>query len=93
MGKQLQSRSAIVKQSSEPSLTPEQQRVALIGTYLAKFATIANRGLDDSLIAIYAEALDDLDADRVRKGLVEYLKVGEKWPWPGTLREYIEAEI
>ena len=93
MGKQLQQRNAIVKQSNGPLLTLEQERTALVGSYLAKFATIANRGLDDSLIAIYVEALDDLDIGRVRKGLVEYLKVGDKWPWPGTLREYIEAEI
>ena len=66
----------------------------MIGGYLFKYAVIANRaGVDEELIAIYVEALGDLDLRRVEKGLKAYLQNGTIWPWPGTLREYIEEEV
>jgi hypothetical protein len=89
----LQSGKGIEKQSSKQSLTLEQERAALVGGYLYKYGVIANRAVDPELIAIYVEALDGLEARRIEKGLKEYLRDGTVWPWPGTLRQYIEEEV
>ena len=96
MGKPLASSKEIVKQEqpSLPVLKPEQEAKAeLIFGYLQKYALIETRVLTPELIAVYCEALDDFDLRRIRKGLKKYLEQGTRWPWPGTLAEWIEEEI
>lgn len=66
---------------------------AAIGSYLRKFAVVQNREISEELIAIYVEALEDLELRRIEKGLKAYLQEGTRWPWPGELREYIEDEV
>ncbi len=88
MGKRLTSGSAIEKQSQPQSLTPSQQRTALIGEYLYKYAAIdKNRIVDPELIAIFAEALSDLDQKELERGLKKYLKEGTRFPWPSEIIE------
>ena len=93
MGKSLPPGSAIVRRSSEQSLTPKKQRTALIGEYLYKFGAISGKVVDEELIAIYVEALEDVDERKLRKGLAAYLRSGVKWPWPGDIAEQCEEEV
>lgn len=90
--KQLKSGTEIERQSNEQSLTPEKERVALLGEYLYKYAAIANRDLgeDGELIHIYAEALKDVDPRRLQAGLRKYLEEGDRFPWPSEIREASE---
>ena len=88
MAKRLQSGTAIVKQSQPQSLTPSQQRTALIGEYLYKYAVIdRNRVVDEELIGIFVEALDGLDDKELDRGLKKYLKEGSRFPWPSEIIE------
>jgi hypothetical protein len=91
MAKQLQSGKEIVKQSNEQSLTPEQERTALVGTYLYKFAAIdRNRAVDEELIAIFVEGLEGLDLKALNRGFKAYLMEGTRFPWPSEIRELSE---
>lgn len=65
----------------------------LITGYVEKYAAISGRTVTPTMYAVYVEALEDLDIRRVEKGLRRYLQEGTNWPWPGTLREYIEEEV
>jgi len=86
MAKRLQSGTEIVKQSQPQSLTPSQQRTALIGTYLYKYAVIdRNRVVDEELIAIFVEGLSDLDDKALERGLRKYLREGNRFPWPSEI--------
>jgi hypothetical protein len=88
MGKQLQSKTAIVKQSQPQSLTLNQQRTALIGEYLYKYAAIdRNRVVDEELITIFVEGLSGLDEKELERGLKNYLKEGKRFPWPSEIIE------
>ena len=88
MGKPIQSSSGIEKRSPTQSLTPSQERAALIGEYLYKFATIANREMpqDGELTKIFSEALSDLDEKSLRRGFEAYLREGDRFPWPADIR-------
>lgn len=88
MGKRLASGTEIVKQSQPQSLTPSQQRTALIGEYLYKYAAIdRNRVVDEELIGIFVEGLDGLDEKELERGLKNYLKEGKRFPWPAEIIE------
>ena len=77
-----------MKQSQPQSLTPNQQRTALIGEYLYKYAAIdRNRVVDEELIAIFVEGLDGLDEKELERGLKNYLKEGKRFPWPSEIIE------
>lgn len=77
-----------MKQSNEQSLTPRQQQTALIGEYLYKFAAIdRNRPVDEELIAIFVDALDDMDVKALERGLKAHLREGNRFPWPAEIRE------
>lgn len=77
-----------MKQSQPQSLTPNQERTALIGVYLYKYAALdKNRVVDEELISIFIEGLSDLDEKELERGLKNYLKEGTRFPWP---REIIE---
>lgn len=93
MGKSLQRANAIERLSSEQSLTPSQQRTALIGEYLYKFGVISGKVVDEELVAIYVEALEGVEERRLRKGLKAYLAEGTKWPWPGDIAQQCEEEV
>ena len=94
MGKLSKQSSAIVKQDSRLSLPTERQSKAdLISAYLEKYACIEGRTLTPQQYAVYIEALEDLDLRRLEKGLKAYLQEGQRWPWPGTLREFVEEEV
>jgi hypothetical protein len=69
------------------------QKAILIKEYLTKYALIETRVVTDELLDVYFEALEDFDLRVIDKGLKAYLKTGTRWPWPGTLAEFIEEEI
>ena len=73
--------------------TEYDQKLEVITDYLEKFACISGRTLTPKLLSIYAEALEDLELRRIRKGLDMYLRDGKRWPWPGDLRDAIEEEV
>lgn len=77
----------------EKPLSPEQRRADLIAGYLEKYACIDGRTVTTQMYETYIEALDDLDMGQLEKGLKAYLREGTRWPWPGTLREFIEEEV
>ena len=80
-----------MKRSNAQSLTPEQERTALVGTYLYKFAAIdRNRPMDEELVTIFVEALDDIPLRRLEDGLKDYLREGKGFPWPSQIRELSE---
>lgn len=88
MGKRLPSGSAIEKQSQPQSLTPSQQRTALIGEYLYKYAVLdRNRVVDEEIIAIFVEGLSGLDEKELERGLKNYLREGSRFPWPKEIIE------
>jgi hypothetical protein len=60
---------------------------------MEKFGTIDGRVLTPQMYQVYIEALQNLDLRQIEKGLKRYLQQGERWPWPGTLREFCEEEI
>ena len=95
--KQLAGSKAIALREKQPlqpqELTPEQQKADLITAYVEKFAAIAGRAVTPQMYAVYVEALEDCQMRRIEKGLKRYLQEGTNWPWPGTLREYIEEEV
>lgn len=97
LGKRLPESKAITRQDSKQlqpqDLTPEQQKADLITAYVEKFAAIAGRAVTPQMYAVYVEALEDCQTRRIEKGLKRYLQEGTNWPWPGTLREYIEEEV
>jgi hypothetical protein len=94
LGKQLQGSKAIVLQEKRLSrLTPEEEKTDLIKGYVEKYAAICGKVVTPLMYSIYVEALEDLDTRRIEKGLKEYLRDGTGWPWPGTLRQYIEEEV
>ena len=95
MAKQLVSGTEIVKKLQKQSLTLRQEQTNLIGDYLCKLAIIEgrNRVVDEVLVAIYMEALSGIETRKLEKGLRTYLQEGTNWPWPGTLRQYIEEEV
>lgn len=70
--------------------TPEDQRRELIAGYLEKYALIANRALTPELLALYEESLADVPVNRLRAGLKEYLREGDRWPWPSDIIEASE---
>lgn len=74
-------------------LSEFDEKTLVITTYVEKFAAIANRPVTPAVFAAYLEALEDLDIQRIRKGLSEAMKDAESFPWPGTLRRYCEEEI
>lgn len=78
---------------SSPQRTEYDEKLDVIVGYVEKYAAIAGRAITPQLLAIYIEALDDLELRQIRKGLAEYLKCGTKFPWPGDLRDYIEDEV
>ena len=61
----------------------------MIGEYLYKFATIANREMpqDGELTKIFSEALSDLDEKALKRGFEAFLREGTKFPWPAEIRE------
>lgn len=86
----------IVLQGKPQSLAPRTEhddKVEAITSYLEKFACIDNRVMTQQLYSIYIEALEDLELRRIRQGLEEYLRTGNRWPWPGDLRAVIEDEV
>lgn len=81
-----------MKRLPEQSLTPNQERTALVGAYLLKYAAIANRDMGKSgeLVEIFVEALDDLSPKELKRGLEKYLREGNRFPWPNDIREAAE---
>lgn len=83
----------VLQGKPSPQQTDYDRKVAVVTTYMEKFATIANRALTPQLYAVYVETLEDLDLQRIEKGLDAFLKGGKAWPWPGELREWCEDQI
>lgn len=65
----------------------------MIERYLRMFATVESRTVTDELLEVYFIALKGYDLSRIEKGMRRYLKEGTRWPWPGSLAEYIDEEI
>ena len=79
------------KQQLRPQeLTPEQQRVDLIGEWLEKFASIPGKVITPTLIATYVEALSDIDNRRLVAGFEECLRTATHFPWPAEIRDASE---
>lgn len=74
-------------------VTEYDQKLELITGYVETFAALANRAVTQQTYLAYMEVLEDLDMQRIRKGLQECLKEAESFPWPGTVRRYCEEEI
>ena len=92
--KQLPQSREIVPQDKRLSpLTPSQEKADLITSYVEKYAVISGRPVTPTMYAVYIEALEDLETRRLEKGLRRYLQEGEAWPWPGTLRTFVEEEV
>lgn len=72
---------------------PPDPKAELITGYVEKYATIAGKGMTADLYEIYVYALSGFEIERIQKGLDAYLKQGTSFPWPGTLVEWVEAEI
>ena len=89
MVRQTKSETAIEKLSPAQSLTPNQKRTALVGEYLYKYATIANRdlGKGPEMVQFFMEGLSDLDDKELERGLKNYLQQGTRFPWPADIRE------
>ena len=75
------------RQLQPQELTPEQQRTDLIGAYLEKFGSISGKAITPQLIAIYCEALSDLEMRRLEAGLAECLRTTDRFPWPSQIIE------
>lgn len=81
-----------MKQLPEQSLTLRQEQTNLIGDYLCKLAIIEgrNRVVDEELTALFVDALDDIPLKRLERGFKEYLKEGDRFPWPSQVRDLSE---
>ena len=71
-------------------LTAEQQRVDLVGSWLEKFGSIAGKAITPTLIAVYVEALADVDDRRLVAGFEECLRTATHWVWPAEIRDASE---
>jgi hypothetical protein len=71
-------------------LSPEQVRVDLIGSWLEKFGSISGKAITPQLIAVYVEALSDVEDRRLVAGFEECLRTATNWPWPATVRDASE---
>ena len=82
-------KSAIVLQEKpqlQPQvLTPEQRRVDLIGEWLEKFGAISGKVITPMLIAVYVEALQDVEDRRLVAGFEECLRTATHFPWPSEI--------
>jgi len=71
--------------------------VNVILDYLTRFAAIDRRELTDELRDTYLKAIcghkPELSLRQVEKGLAAYLDGGDRWPWPSSLIEMMEAEV
>lgn len=79
------------KQQLQPQvLTPEQRRVDLVGEWLEKFGAISGKPITPMLIAVYVEALKDVEDRRLVAGFEECLKTAVHFPWPAEIRDASE---
>jgi hypothetical protein len=78
------------QQLQPQEFNPKQIRVDLIGSWLEKFGSIAGKAITPQLIAVYVEALADIDERRLTAGFEECLRTVTGWPWPSTVREASE---
>jgi hypothetical protein len=83
---------SITRQQQQPIslVTEDLQRKQLISDYLKKYAVVANRNTTPTLFKVYEEALRDIPISRLRAALVEWLETGDRFPWPGDLRQASE---
>ena len=99
MGKPQSGNKAIVKATPNTLVACEdfQPKVNVILEYLTRFAAIDRRELTDELRDTYIKAIcgrkPELSLRQVEKGLAAYLESGDRWPWPATLLEIMEAEV
>ena len=92
---QLSTRSKVIaaqgnRQLQPQELTPEQRRVDLIGQWLEKFGSIAGKAITPQLIAVYVEALKEVEDRRLVAGFEECLRTATHWPWPAEIRDASE---
>ena len=73
--------------SSLQQTTSEQERKQALSSYLYKYAAIANREMTAELLGIFLEALEDVPVKRIKVGLANYLRDGDRFPWPSDIRE------
>ena len=71
-------------------LSPEQVRTDLVGEWLEKFGSIAGRAITPQVIAVYVEALADIDDRRLVAGFEECLREVTHFPWPKDIRDASE---
>lgn len=80
-----------MKQPNPTSIViEEQQKRELLAGYIVKFAAIANRAVTDELQEVFFEALHDLSEKELKRGLEEYLREGDRMPWPVDIRNLSE---
>lgn len=79
--------------SARPTATDTERKAELIEKYVRMFATIDNRAVTDELLDVYLLALQRFEVRKIEKGLTTYLREGTRWPWPGTLAEYVSEEV
>ena len=92
--KQLAGSKAIALREKQPlqpqELSPEQIRTDLIGAWLEKFGSISGKAITPQLIAVYVEALADVDDRRLVAGFEECLRTATHWVWPAEIRDASE---
>lgn len=75
-------------------LSPEQAhmvaRTDLVGAWLEKFGSISGKVITPMLIAVYVDALSDIEDRRLVAGFEECLRTATHWPWPAEIRDASE---
>ena len=79
--------------SLQVGLTEEERKLDVITGYLETFGAIAGRVVTEQVMQAYVDGLADIELRRLEKGLKKYLQHGERFPWPGELRQYCDEEI
>jgi hypothetical protein len=62
----------------------------LVGSWLEKFGAISGKAITPTLIAVYVEALSDIEDRRLVAGFEECLRTATGWPWPASIRDASE---
>lgn len=85
---------------SNTQLTQQQQptslaldtakRQEIIGNYISKYSLIANRAPTQSLYMLFEEVLSDMSPERLERGMKNWLRNGDRFPWPSDIREAAE---
>ena len=86
----MQGKQQLQPQERNEDLNPEQQRVDLVAEWLEKFGAISGKAVTPMVIAVYVEALKDIEDRRLVAGFEECLRTATHFPWPSEIRDASE---